>query len=296
MKYTASEIEELEVHMLLSVIEEVYGYDFKDYSRASLKRRLLKQVKENNLNHISQLLPKVLHEPFFFSKLVEQISVTVTQMFRDPEFFLALKKTVFDRLRTYPFINIWHAGCATGEEVYSMAIMLKEEGLYDRAHIYATDINSTSLEIAKKGLYELENFKQFVKNYIEAEGKNSFSDYYTATEKYVELSDSLKKNLTFTQHNLVTDGCFGEMNLIICRNVLIYFNNRLQNRVQELFYKSLTHRGFLALGTKETLDFTAVADKYSTLDSTFRIYQKLAEVADEKSTQQANGAQSGASL
>ncbi|MFH2050187.1 MAG: protein-glutamate O-methyltransferase CheR [bacterium] len=268
------EIEKIEIDMLLNAIFECYGYDFRNYARASLKRRLMHCMATMRLNHISELLPKVLYDPNYFDLMLRSLSITVTDMFRDPGFFAAVRENVIPILKTFPFIKIWHPGCATGEEVYSMAIILMEEGLYHRSQIYATDINIESLASAREGIYPLEHARQFSVNYQKSGGKQSFSDYYHAKYNFIKINDDLKKNITFAQHNLTTDSVFGEMNVVICRNVLIYFDNVLQNRVLKLIDNSLCRNGLLCLGTMESLGFTEIAKDYRPLHNKMKIYQK----------------------
>lgn len=269
-----AEIETIEIDLFLDAIFKRYGYDFRLYAKALIRRRIRNFLKKTDFKQISEMIPKLLNDESFFDSIAYDFSITVTEMFRDQDFFLALKEKVFPYLRTYPFIKIWHAGCATGEEVYSLAILLQEEGLYDRATIYATDINNAALQKAKDGIYPLKDMKQFTANYQKAGGKNAFSDYYYAQYQSAIMEKSLKNNITFANHNLVTDGVFGEMNLILCRNVLIYFDKTLQNRVHKLFCDSLIHGGFLALGSKETLRFSDYEKKFKEADSRKKIYQK----------------------
>ncbi len=277
----ANEIEQLETEILLDGILRRWGYDFRNYARASLTRRLKHRLGISQLTCLSEMLPKILHEEDFFNLLLKDLSVSVTEMFRDPRFYVALREQVFPVLRTYPFIKIWHAGCATGEEVYSMAILLKEEGLYDRAQIYATDYNNRCLDIARQGVYPLENIRAYTASYQAAGGRRSFSDYYHAKYGSAKIHGSMKSHVTFAHHNLVTDGVFGEMNLVVCRNVLIYFDNVLQDRVLSLLADSLCHRGFLALGTKETVDFSAVRGRFETVARKERIFRAVGKVASE---------------
>ena len=264
----------IEIDLILEAIFNKYGYDFRNYSKAHVKRRLLNRLITSNLKSISEMQHKVLREPDFFEILLRDLSINVTEMFRDPSFYKALRKEVIPVLKTYPFIKIWHAGCSTGEEVYSFAVLLKEEGLYDRAQKYATDFNHDVLDIAKKGIYPIDRIKEFTANYQSAGGTQSFSDYYMANYNSVIFDQSLKKNLVFAEHNLVTDSVFAEVNLVICRNVLIYFNKDLQNRVIDLFYDSLNNGGYLALGSKETIQFTSKADKFETINAKEKIYKK----------------------
>ena len=271
---TASELEELETDLLLTAIERRYGYDFRNYARSSLKRRIAHRLNCANLSRISDMLPRIIHEEMFFDEFLRDMSITVTEMFRDPHFYVAVREQVIPMIKTYPFAKIWHAGCATGEEVYSMAILLQEEGYYDRCQIYATDYNKRSLAIAEAGIYPAERIKLFTNNYHKAGGKGFFSDYYHACYESAKLNDSLRKNMTFAHHNLVSDGVFGEMNLIICRNVMIYFNKTLQSKVLQLFLDSLCHRGLLCLGTKETVDYSETADQFEVVSKTEKIYKK----------------------
>jgi chemotaxis protein methyltransferase CheR len=231
-------------------------------------------VAKSGSKSISEMIPKLLYDPSFFEELLFDFSVTVTEMFRDPDFFLAVRQKVIPYLKTHPFIKIWHAGCATGEEVYSMAILLQEEGLYDRCTIFATDFNDSSIKIAKDGIYRLDGVQKFTKNYQAAGGKNSFSDYYLADYDSVIMDQSLKKNVTFANHNLVSDHVFSEMHLILCRNVMIYFDKTLQNRVFKLFSDSLSHKGFLCLGNRESLRFSDVFTHFKAIDEQQRIYSK----------------------
>ena len=264
----------IEIELILKAVFIKYGYDFRNYSKAHVKRRLLNRLVASNLKSISEMQHKVLREPEFFEIMLRDLSINVTEMFRDPSFYKALRKEVIPVLKTYPFIKIWHAGCSTGEEVYSFAVLLKEEGLYDRAQIYATDFNHDVLDIAKKGIYPIDRIKEFTANYQAAGGMQSFSDYYMANYNSVIFDQSLKKNLVFAEHNLVTDSAFAEVNLVICRNVLIYFNKDLQNRVIDLFYDSLNNGGYLALGSKETIQFTSKADKFETINAKEKLYKK----------------------
>ena len=264
----------IEIELILQAIFNKYGYDFRNYSKAHVKRRLINRLNTSDLRSISDMQHKVLHEPDFFEVILRDLSINVTEMFRDPGFYLALRKEVIPILKTYPFFKVWHAGCSTGEEVYSFAVLLMEEGIYNRAQIYATDFNRDVLDIAKKGIYPIDRIKEYTANYQAAGGTQSFSDYYMANYDSVIYDQSLKKNLVFAEHNLVTDSVFAEVNLIICRNVLIYFNKDLQNRVINLFDDSLINGGFLGLGSKETLQFTTKANSFDTVNSSEKIYKK----------------------
>jgi chemotaxis protein methyltransferase CheR len=264
----------IEIDLILYAIFQKYGYDFRNYSRAHVKRRLLHRLSSSHFKSISQMQHEVLHDPMFFQEILKDLSINVTEMFRDPKFYLALRQEVIPLLKTYPFIKVWHAGCSTGEEVYSFAIVLKEEGLYDRVQIYATDFNRNVLETAKKGIYPINRIKEFTANYQQAGGKQSFSDYYMADYNSVIFDQSLKKNIVFAEHNLVTDSVFAEVNIIICRNVLIYFNRDLQNKVFSLFTESLINGGFLCLGSKETIQFSNNAPQYDILNPHEKLYKK----------------------
>lgn len=275
----AEQLEKIETEILLEGIFRRWGYDFRNYASASLVRRLKHRLTLTGLNHLSDLLPRLLRDEAFFNLLLRDLSVTVTHMFRDPPVYAALRQLVVPVLRTYPFIKIWHAGCATGEEVYSMAILMKEEGLYDRTQFYATDYNNQSLEIARQGVYPLEKLQAYTAGYQAAAGRASFSDYYHAKYGSAKMLESLKQNITFAHHNLVSDGAFGEMNLILCRNVMIYFNRTLQDRALLLFCESLCHRGYLCLGMSEAIQFSEVSDHFETVSDKHRIFRALSHSA-----------------
>lgn len=268
------ETEEIEVALLLDAIHKRYGYDFRNYAKASLKRRIRDFARMTDFRSISAMISPLLHDASFCAKLIYGLSVTVSEMFRDPEFFITLRQQVVPYLKTYPFVRVWHAGCATGEEVYSLAILLREEGFYDRTTIFATDFNELALEKARQGIYPLEKMKEYTANYQRSGGTGSFAQYYRAGYGAAILDAALKKNITFTNHNLVTDGVFSEVHLVLCRNVIIYFDKTLQNRVLQLFHDSLTHGGVLALGSKESIQFTQAADFFKALNSKWKIYQK----------------------
>ncbi|MBK9292787.1 MAG: protein-glutamate O-methyltransferase CheR [Bacteroidetes bacterium] len=266
--------QDLEIRLLLEAIAQVYGYDFRGYNQAHVRRRILNRVNTLGLKSVSQLQHKLLHEEHFIEILLRDLSINVTEMFRDPGFYNSMRKEVVPVLRTYPYIKVWHAGCSTGEEVYSFAILLQEEGLLNRAQIYATDFNPVVLETARKGIYPVSRIKEYTQNYQASGGLCSFSDYYIARYDSVIMDQSLRKNIVFAEHNLVTDNVFAEVHIIICRNVLIYFNKELQNRVLKLFTESLVKGGFLGLGSKETIMFTDVADAYMVVDGNEKIYKK----------------------
>jgi chemotaxis protein methyltransferase CheR len=269
------DLEEIEVHLLTEGIFRHYGFDFRDYSLPSLRRRIWKRIYAEGLTTVSGLTEKVLHDAACMERLLLDLSINTTAMFRDPTFYLAFRQKVVPLLRTYPFVRIWHAGCSTGEEVYSMAILLHEEGLYDRCRIYATDINEAVLQKAKAGIFPIATMQENTTNYIAAGGGGTFSDYYTARYDHCIFRPSLRENVVFAQHNLVTDASFNHFNVIFCRNVLIYFNNALQDRVQNLFLQSMEMFGILGLGKKESLKFTTVVDDYETIDADERIYRRV---------------------
>jgi chemotaxis protein methyltransferase CheR len=265
----------IELQLLLQAIYQKYGYDFRNYSKASIKRRIQHRLNKDGLPNISTMQHKVLYDVSFFEKLLLDLSINVTEMFRDPNFYLALRKVVIPALKKYSFLKIWHAGCASGEEAYSMAIILKEEGLYDRTQIYATDMNQVVLKQAKDGIYNISKLKQYTANYQKAGGLEAFSSYYVAQYDHVVMDKSLKENILFSDHNLATDGVFGEMNLILCRNVLIYFNRGLQHRVLGLFFDSLCPSGFLCLGSKESIRYSEYSDNFADVDRKEKIYHRL---------------------
>jgi len=268
------DVEKIELDLFLEAIYQRYGYDFRHYAQASVRRRVRHLLAKSGYSRISEMIPRLLVDEAFSQSAIHDFSITVTEMFRDPKFYCSIRKNVAPYLKTYPFIKIWHAGCATGEEVYSLAILLEEEGLYDRATIFATDLNETVLEKAKEGIYALKDIRQYTTNYQKAGGARPFADYYHAQYESAIMNQSLKRNVTFASHNLVTDGVFGEMHLIFCRNVLIYFDKTLQNRALGLFADSLNYGGFLCLGSKETLQFSDVAERFKVIDEREKIYQK----------------------
>jgi chemotaxis protein methyltransferase CheR len=268
------DIEAIELDLLLEGIYQRYGFDFRNYGKAHAKRRILHRLAVSGFRSISELLHEVLHDESLFHILLQDLSINTTEMFRDPEFFLELRQQVIPVLKTYPFIKVWHAGCSTGEEVYSMAILLQEEGLLSRSQIYATDFNPVVLKAAREGIYPASQMKEYTRNYLNSGGKHSLSDYYSARYDSVILNKSLKENLVCADHNLVTDGVFGEMHLVMCRNTLIYFNKILQNRVVGLFRDSLIPGGFLCLGSKESLTFSAHKESFSPVVAKWRIFRK----------------------
>ena len=269
-----TDIENLEIELLLEAVYKRYGYDFRNYAPESLRRRIKYFINKTEVRRTSELIPQLLYDYSLFKSMVYSISITVTEMFRNPLVYKVIREKIVPFLKTYPFVKIWHAGCATGEEVYSMAILLKEEGLYDRTQIYATDFNDYALEMAKEGIYPNERIKNHTANYQKSGSKRSFSEYYHSKYDSVIINKELKKNITFANHNLVTDSTFSEMHLIMCRNVFIYFNKVLQNRVFQLFYDSLIFNGFLCIGDKESLDFINVYEKFEEIATKEKIYQK----------------------
>jgi chemotaxis protein methyltransferase CheR len=268
------EISEKDLALLLKSIYQKYGYDFSEYSEAHIKRRISNRMVLSGIKNIDQLHALIINDAAFADKLLQDLSITVTEMFRDPDFYKTLREKVIPVLKTYPFIKVWHAGCSTGEEAYSMAIILQEEGLYERTIIYATDFNQVALNRAKEGIFSNELMKAYTANYQLSGGRESFADYYTASHEHVIMNNSLKKNIVWANHNLVTDSVFGEVHLILCRNVLIYFERDLQNKVQKLFYDSLISGGILCLGSKESLRFTDLYERYSEQDRKQRIFKK----------------------
>ena len=269
-----AEIENIEIDLLLEAMFRKHGYDFRSYSRASVKRRIVKIMDTTGINRITDLIHSALRDDDVFEVMLRALSINVTEMFRDPTFFLAVRRTVIPNLKTREVIKVWHAGCATGEEVYSMAILLKETGLLKRCMIYATDMNKVVLDSAKNGIYPLDRIKEYTSNYQRAGGECSFGDYYTARYDSALLEKSLKANLTFAEHNLTTDGVFGEMDMIVCRNVLIYFNRELQEHVFGLFVNSLAPGGILCLGSKESIAFSAHRAEFEVIVDREKIYRK----------------------
>jgi chemotaxis protein methyltransferase CheR len=269
------ETPDIEMNLLLQAVYMKYGYDFRNYSKAHLKRRIHQRLQMSGMETISELQNKVLWDKTFFRTFLQDLSINVTEMFRDPEFYLTFRKKVVSDLKTYAHIKVWHAGCSTGEEVYSLAILLKEEGLLGKTRIYATDINKGVLEIARQGIYSKKEMELYARNYSEAGGTGKLSDYYTSKYGSVLFDKSLSKNIVFADHNLVTDSVFAEVNLIFCRNVLIYFDKTLQNKVLHLFNNSLSKRGYLCLGTKESLKFTDLENSFASIDKKLKIYKKL---------------------
>ena len=264
-----------ELDLLINDLMDVHGYDFTNYSRESLRRRVARIMQLDKHPSFAEFRYYVLNSSDYFLRVVEEITVNVTEMFRDPSFYTAIRKEVLPVLATYPFIRIWHAGCSTGEEVYSMSILLQEANLLHKSLLYATDINPRVLEHAKRGIYRLKQMKQYSSNYMEAGGKADFSKYYTSQYDFVKFNSELSARVIFSTHNLVSDRSFNEFQLIVCRNVLIYFDKHLQANVLKLFDDSLEKLGFLALGSKESLRFSAIVPRYKQLEGNQKIWRKL---------------------
>ncbi len=269
-----TELLAIELKLLFEGIYLKYGYDFRNYSKAHVRRRVLNFLGMKDLQTVTDLQNKVLREPDFFREFLDELSINVTEMFRDPDFYLSFRENIVPKLKTYTFFKIWHAGCATGEEVYSLAILLHEEGLLDRCQIYATDFNRKVLKIAKEAVYQKSDMQQYENNYLRSGGKKKLTDYYSSMYGSVMFDKMLSNRIVFSDHNLVTDSVFAEVNLILCRNVLIYFEKQLQDKVLNLFHESLTPSGILCLGTKESLRFTSVENKFDIIDQKQKIFKK----------------------
>lgn len=267
--------EEVEIDVLLEAVYRFYGFDFRSYARASIRRRLWRRARLEGLGTLSALQERLLHDPGCMERLLLDLSINVTAMFRDPSFWLVFRTEVVPLLRTYPFLRVWSVGCSTGEEVYSLAILLQEEGLYERTRIYATDMNETVLSQAATGLVPLDRMKEYTENYQAAGGTKAFSEYYVTGYQGAQFDRSLTGNIVFARHNLVTDGGFNEFHVIMCRNVLIYFDTDLQQRVHRIFYDSLVRLGILALGPKESVTFTEHGEDFEVVDAADRIYRKV---------------------
>jgi chemotaxis protein methyltransferase CheR len=270
------EIGEAEAEELVAAIYDASGYDFSNYSTPSLHRRFQRFVDLKKISNLSGFIEQLQNDSLLLNEFIEEITVNVTEMFRDPYFFNIFKKEVLPQLNELPSIKIWHAGCSTGEEPYSMAIVLKEAGILDKAIIYATDINQSVLQTAASGKYSIDLLKSYESNYKESELKGNFADYYDLVEGNLIFKEELRKKIIFSTHNLVTDSGFNKFDLIICRNVLIYFNKQLQDQILQTFYNSLNNHGFLALGSKETIMFSTIEKTMDTYNSQFRIWRKMA--------------------
>jgi len=270
-----SEIDAIEINLLLDAIYQRYSHDFRQYSKSTMKRRVQDALQKSDCGNLTEMIQKLLFDESFFRWLLWHFSITVTEWFRDPLFYRTLREKVVPYLKTFPFFKIWHAGCATGEEVYSLAIVLKEEGIYDRATIFATDFNDDALAKARKGIYPVKDIQEAASKYQKAGGTGSLSEVLHAQRNSAIVAQALKENITFANYNLVTDSVFGEMHLILCRNVLIYFDRALQNQTHHLFNDSQIYKGFLCLGNKESLDFSDVRSYYKTIDKKQKIYRKI---------------------
>lgn len=267
-------VSRIEVALLLEAIYQRYGYDFREYARETVERRVAQFVSDVGCAHVGELTARVLRDPSLSYRLIGYFSVNVTALFRDPFVYDALRRHVVPMLRTWPHVKVWDAGCATGEEVYSLAILLTEEGLYDRTTLYATDISASALETARAGIYPLEILLRGSANYLASGARASLSGYYHARYDAAAMRATLRRNVTFARHNLAMDASFGEMQLVVCRNVLIYFNRDLQDHVLELLCDSLENGGYLCIGDKESLAFTSVADRFEVIDEEAKIFKK----------------------
>lgn len=275
MSTTGIELSDPQIEIILTDLIDLYGYDFTHYSRASLKRRISRMISNDRLLSFAEFRFRLKDDNEYFQSFIEHITVNVTEMFRDVTFYKTLREDVLPVLATWPMIRIWHAGCSTGEEVYSMTIMLHEAGLLHKSVLYATDINPAVLEKVRHGIFPLAQMKQYSENYILSGGRRDFSSYYTAQYNAAKFDDFLGKKIVLATHNLVSDGTFNEFQLILCRNVMIYFDKPLQDRALHLFYDSLEILGYLALGSKETLKFTDIALKFKQFDSREKIWRKM---------------------
>jgi chemotaxis protein methyltransferase CheR len=276
VKTAVGKVEDIEIGLLLEGLYRVHGFDFRDYSRASIKRRVMELMHAEKLKTVSAFQDRLLHDNACLERFLLGVSVHATAMFRDPSFYLTFRKRVVPLLRTYPTVQIWVAGCSTGEEVYSLAILLEEERLYGKCRIYATDISQAVLRRARDGIFPLAAMRDYTANYHQAGGAHEFSDYYTAQYDSVIFSSALRKNVVFSEHNLATDGSFNEFQVILCRNVMIYFNRDLQARVHNLLYDSLSMFGVFGLGNKESLKFTPREALYQHLNENDKLYRKVA--------------------
>lgn len=271
-----TELQAIEIRLLLEAIYCRYGFDFRDYAYASISRRIAELMRAEGVGRVSELQGRLLHDPGCMERFLSHVTVHVTSMFRDPGFYSAFRTIAVPLLRELPFCRLWHVGCSTGEEVYSMAILLQEEGLYARCRIYATDMNEHVVAKAKAGIVPLSGLQEYTRNYLQSGGKGCFSDYYTARYGNAIFDHSLRENLVFSQHNLVTDSSFNEFHVILCRNVMIYFNPALAGRVHRLFYDSLVPGGILGLGSRESLRFTDHESQYVALDNHEQLYRRIA--------------------
>lgn len=267
-------VQAFEIKCLLQGIYECHGHDFRNYAAASIRRRILLHMRAEGFESVSALMDRVLRDRASMERLLRGLTLHVTAMFRDPEFYLVFRRKVVPFLRTYPFTRLWVVGCSTGEEVYSLAIVMKEEGLYEKCRIYATDLSDTVLRRAGEGVFPLSAMKTYTENYLKAGGTSEFSSYYTAKFENAIFRGALRENIVFAQHNLASDGSFNEFNVIFCRNVMIYFNTTLQHQVCNLLHDSLARFGILALGSRESLRFTPHEASYDVIDEQWRTYRR----------------------
>ncbi|WP_311267982.1 CheR family methyltransferase [Sphingobium sp. WCS2017Hpa-17] len=267
-------VEDIEIQLLLEALYQRYHYDFRHYARASIKRRLLQARSQLGFTSFSAMQDHLLHDPATLPRLLNYLTVQVSEMFRDPSYFRALREKVIPHLRTYPSLKVWVAGCSHGEELYSLSILFREEGLDQRTLFYATDINPDALRAAEAGVYPLDQIRKFTENHQKSGARSSLSDYYTADYGRAVFDKSLRSQVVFSDHSLVTDAVFAEMHLISCRNVLIYFDRALQDRALGLFRDSLARKGFLGLGSKESLRFSAHASAFADFVREEKIYQR----------------------
>ncbi|MET0358346.1 MAG: CheR family methyltransferase [Pararhizobium sp.] len=274
---TVEKVEDIEIRLLLEALYARYHYDFRGYAMASVKRRLRQALEQLHISTISGLQERLLHDRDMLPQLLGYLTVQVSEMFRDPDYFRAIREQVIPHLRTYPSLKVWVAGCSHGEELYSLVILFREEGLEDRTLFYATDISQEALQIAEAGVYPLDRMQLFTENHRKSGGKSSLSDYYQAAYGRVSFDRTLRRNVVFSDHSLVTDAVFGEMNLISCRNVLIYFDRSLQDRALGLFKDSLPRKGFLGLGAKESIRFSDHAGAFRDFVREEKIYQRIGE-------------------
>jgi len=268
-------IADVEISLLLEGVFLLFGYDFRQYLPNSLKRRIADLMRAEKLHSVSAVQDRIFHDPNALNRFVSSLSVQASEFFRDPEFFLSFRKKAVPLLRTYPLIRMWHAGCASGEEVYSMAILLNEEGLLSKSLLYATDINTQALQVARYGTYSATHLEKYQQNYMNAGGSHTLRHYFVIEGRNAQVNQSLRDHIVFTEHNLATDASFNEFNVILCRNVLIYFTPPLRNRVHSLLHASLTRFGLLVLGSKETIFFTEFQKQYSALDEANKIYRRV---------------------
>ncbi|MBF0408060.1 MAG: protein-glutamate O-methyltransferase CheR [Candidatus Riflebacteria bacterium] len=277
MEYNSNEIEKIELELLLEAVWQRHGYDFRKYSRNSLYRRVKHFITNEKIASISDLIPRIIHEEGFLRILLNELTIQVSEIFRDPGFYSVFRKNVLPVLKTWPIIRIWSAGCAGGEEAYSLAIVLHEEGVYQRSLIYATDLNEEALKQAREGIFSVSKMREYSGNYQKSDGKGSLSDYFTVNYGSAIIDSNLRKNIVFSMHNLVSDGIFTEANVVLCRNVMIYFNSDLKNKVVDTFTESISSGGFLCLGTKENLFECTSKTRYSEFDRKYKIFRKKFE-------------------